>query len=92
MIFEFLSTFSESLIYRSTKKCNLVTKKELSKILQNYMAKVLIFFFKVFLRQIYALGGQKIKKYLEKLVQFIIQIALYRNLGLNPGLNFLGLA
>lgn len=46
MIFEFLSTFSESLIYRSTKKNrNLVTKKELSKILQNYMAKVLIFFF-----------------------------------------------
>lgn len=44
------------------------------------------------MRQIYALGGQKIKKYLEKLVQFIIQIALYRNLGLNPGLNFLGLA
>lgn len=46
------------------------------------MAKV---FFLGFLRQIYALGGQKIKKYLEKLVQFIIQIALYRNLGLNPG-------
>lgn len=51
------------------------------------MAKVLIFFFFIlgFLRQIYALGGQKIKKYLEKLVQFIIQIALYRNVGLNPG-------
>lgn len=88
MIFEFLSTFSESLIYRSTKKNrNLVTKKELSKILQNYMAKVLIFFFFIlgFLRQIYALGGQKIKKYLEKLIEFIIQIALFRNLGLNPG-------
>lgn len=49
------------------------------------MAKVLIFFFLGFLRQIYALGGQKIKKYLEKLIQFIIQKALYRNLGLNPG-------
>lgn len=50
------------------------------------MAKVLIlFFFLGFLPQIYALGGQKIKKYLEKLIEFIIQIALYRNLGLNPG-------
>lgn len=50
------------------------------------MAKVLIFFFFLgFLRQIYALGGQKIKKYLEKLIEFIIQIALFRNLGLNPG-------
>lgn len=49
------------------------------------MAKVLILFFLGFLPQIYALGGQKIKKYLEKLIQFIIQIALYRNLGLNPG-------
>lgn len=49
------------------------------------MAKVLIFFFRCFLRQIYALGGQKIKKYLEELIEFIIQIALYRNLGLNQG-------
>lgn len=80
MIFE-LSTFSESLIYRGVevqKKCKLVTKKSFLKFCKTI-------FFLGFLRQIYALGGQKIKKYLEKLVQFIIQIALYRNLGLNPG-------
>lgn len=65
MIFEFLSTFSESLIYRSTKKRNLVTKKELSKILQNYMAKVLIFFLRFFASNI-CIGRSKNKKLFRK--------------------------